>query len=74
MNEPISYPPEKLSLFDRLFNRYKTVVADRGSDMWRTCGPYPPYEEFDIYTRDWVEYHVIDHATGSVEIIQEYLN
>lgn len=68
--------PEKLSLWDRLFNRYRKEVHDRGEEAW---GSTPtrggvPVGETRRYTRNWVEYRVVDRLTGSYTIEREYLN
>lgn len=70
------YTPERLSLWDRVFNRTRREVHGRGKETWtkRPRDPYgyyigKPYE----YTRTWVEYRVIDRVTGSVTIEREYL-
>lgn len=63
-----AYQPEKLNLWDRLFNRYRKEVADKGKEGWMN-------HTYNFrYSRDWVEYRIIDRLTGSVEIKREYLN
>lgn len=67
--------PEKVSLWDRWFNRYRKTVYNRGSESWGsrdTCyGVQVGYHE---YNRNFVEYLVVDRVTGSERIEKEYLN
>jgi hypothetical protein len=67
--------PEKLSLWDRFFNRYRTVIKDRGSEVWfRTeYGIRIPNADYRR-GRDWIEYIKIDRLTGSETLIRKYLN
>ena len=64
---------EKLSLWDRFFNRYKRTIHARGSEQWfqKKHGVRISSSE---YTRDWVEYLVVDRLTGSETIEKKYLN
>lgn len=66
---------EKLSLWDRIFNRYCTVVIDEGTERWFRCDSYTgiriPNSE---YQRNYVKYKKIDRVTGSEEIFIKYLN
>ncbi len=68
--------PESLNLWDRLFNRTRKEVADRGDEHWGRY--YPPglfnCTEYTNYTRRWVEYRTIDRVTGSETLKREYLN
>ena len=66
----MTHQPEKLNLWDRLFNRYKTEVAERGVEPWKWYigGSWTQGE------RNWVEYRIIDRLTGSETINREYLN
>jgi hypothetical protein len=63
--------PEKLSLWDRLFNRYRRSIHSRGSENWSI-------HQYGVhcynYSRDYVEYLVIDRLTGSERIEKKYLN
>lgn len=70
------FTPEKLSLWDRLFNRYRREVCARGEEKWGTTPTYGglPVGETREFIRNWVEYNVIDRVTGSVTIEREYLN
>lgn len=63
--------PEKLSLWDRIFNRYRRSIHSRGSEKWAN---YQYGLLISNYTRDYVEYLVIDRVTGSEGIEKEYLN
>lgn len=67
---------EKLSLWDRFFNRYKKVIVQEGTEGWtsrRRC-PYTDvvYEQYD-YSRRFVKYKIVDRVTGSETIKIEYL-
>lgn len=64
----MTYQPEKLNLWDRLFNRYRTEVADRGQAT-RIYSTHPGFET----VHQWVEYRIIDRLTGSVTLKREYL-
>ncbi len=68
--------PERLNLWDRLFNRYRKEVADRGQSLWQTTHTYGGVVigEPSEYYRNWVEYRIIDRLTGSETIKREYLN
>lgn len=65
------YSPEKLSLWDRIFNRYKTFPIEQGTENWTK-------NLYDIpkltYQRDYVVYHKVDRLTGGYEVIKKYLN
>lgn len=68
------YEPEKLNLWDRLFNRYRKEVIERGH-----MSIYPHPEDaggsnLPRRVRQWVEYRVIDRLTGSVTIRRDYLD
>ena len=78
MNTQINIP-EKLNLWDRIFHRYRTIVHQRGHEAWNKTYPsiYPWAGEIvpnSNFTRDWVEYRVIDRVTGSEIIQRKYLN
>lgn len=67
------HTPEKLNLWDRLFNRYKQEIYAKGKETWFN------YDKItgiivNNYERDWVEYKIIDRLTGSERIKKEYLN
>lgn len=68
-----TYTPEKLNLWDRLFNRYRRVLHDRGAETWRASQHGVPIAGSEI-SRIWIEYRVIDRLTGSVTIERDYLN
>lgn len=65
--------PEKLNLWDRIFNRYRRVIVNRGSEQWNR---YRDRYDRDpvVYQKDYVEYRVIDRVTGSERIEKEYLD
>lgn len=71
-----THTPEKLSLWDRWFNRYREEVHQRSSEAWTRTTTYNdvPIGEPRRFTRDWVEYRVIDRLTGSERIRRDYLN
>lgn len=67
--------PEKLNLWDRIFNRYRKEFYERGSENWcnhsDSTGIKIPGSS---WSRNWIEYKIIDRVTGSEEIKREYLN
>lgn len=68
----ITYSPEKLNLWDRLFNRYKTIPIENGTELYRYY-PFGMKPSFDYYfERDFTIYHKIDRLTGGYEIIKKY--
>ncbi len=58
---------EKLSLWDRLFNRYHKEIHRQEIERWRNNRGFE-------WMRTYVEYRVTDRVTGSVTIEREYLN
>ncbi len=64
--------PEKLSLWDRWFNRYRREVHQRGSATWHRTYDGMKLAGSD-FTRRWVEYRVIDRLTGSERLEREYI-
>ena len=66
--------PEKLSIWDRLFNRYKKTIHKKGSDKWFRTNSLGYRIEGSDYSRDYVEYLITDRFTGSETIKREYLN
>ncbi len=72
--ELIKYQPEKLSLWDRWFNRHKKIPIEIGDEIW--CKhPHEYVRSLDYkYSRDYVIYHIVDRLTGSYRIQKEYLN
>lgn len=65
----MKYTPEKLNLWDRLFNRYRKEVKEQGEEDWTHYGSASPIK----YVRSYVEYYVIDRLTGGYTIEKEYL-
>lgn len=72
----MQHTPEKLTLWDRWFNRYRREVKDQGAEQWQTTRTYHgmPVGEPDEYTRHWVEYRIIDRLTGSETLERTYLD
>lgn len=69
------YQPEKLSRWDRWFNRYKKIPVKQGRETWteqmtHNGVRYGPVHEFN---RNYVEYHVVDRLTGGYTIKKEYI-
>jgi len=71
---------EKLSLWDRFFNRYKKVIIEEGKE---TFAEYYSLNDFlypgqripdSDYKRCFVKYKIIDRLTGSETIEKVYLN
>lgn len=68
------YQPEKLNLWDRIFNRYKTIPIENGNETW-THHPYGIKSSFDYdYDRHFTIYHKIDRLTGGYTIVKAYHN
>lgn len=66
--------PEKLNLWDRIFNRYRKEIFEKGTENWIRC-PMGFKSSFDIkYSRDFIKYKIIHRVTGSETIKKEYLN
>jgi hypothetical protein len=66
--------PEKLNLWDRLFNRYKKTIHARGSEQWfKSCGYTGLRIPGSEFQRNYVEYLIIDRLTGSEKIEKIYL-
>ena len=63
---------EKLNLWDRIFNRYRTEIYQEGTENWHRT-----YEGRKLqggeYTRKYVQYKVIDRVTGSETLETQYL-
>ncbi len=65
--------PEKLSLWDRIFNRYRRVIISQGSETWSKRNQLGQVIQNSNFTRDYVTYKVIDRVTGSETIERVYL-
>ncbi len=75
--------PEKLNLWDRIFNRYRKEVVERGKEKWfrnytlsydnHVFGLFGKVPDSD-YTREFVIYKIIDRITGSETIEKKYLD
>ena len=76
--------PEKISIWDRWFNRTRKTVVERGEEQWFRRYTNEPINQVQglagkkipnsEYLRNWVEYSIVDRVTGSEEIVREYLN
>lgn len=70
------FEPEKLSLWDRFFNRRRKIVIEEGREGW--CNYRR--DEFSInvheirYMREFVKYAIVDRLTGSVTLKKDYLD
>lgn len=75
-NDLDRYQPEKLSLWDRWFNRYKKVPFQHGIDVKKVYDHTWNYEKplETTYRNPYVIYHIIDRLTGGYSIKKEYLN
>lgn len=65
--------PEKLTLWDFFFNRYRREVLTRSSERWFKTAPGTGKIPNSEYTRDYVDYKIIDRHTGSETIERKYL-
>lgn len=71
--------PEKLNLWDRLFNRYRKEVINRGQEKWFRIFNTPLSEagiqdpQRISYIRTFVDYKVVDRLTGSETIKRDFL-
>lgn len=65
--------PEKLNLWDRIFNRYRKTVHSRGNEEWHRYRDKYDHDPVK-YSRAYVEYLVVDRLTGSEEIQKVYLD
>lgn len=67
--------PEKLNLWDRIFNRYR-IEATEGEEEWVKYSKFDYSRRFpQTFVRCTVNYKKIDRLTGSVvKIWKEYLN
>ena len=72
--------PEKLNLWDLIFNRTRKEVLGRGQETWhKTYGDgWQHLEGSEVpnskYKRNWFDYKIIDRLTGSETIKREYLD
>lgn len=65
--------PEKLGIWDRIFNRYRKEIYSKGNETWN--GYFQGYKiPNSEYNRHYVEYKIIDRVTGSERIEKEYFN
>ncbi len=67
----MTHQSEKLNLWDRIFNRYRKEVVDRG-----TISLYSGDDtsRLPIKIKHWVEYRIIDRLTGSETLRRERLD
>ncbi len=67
--------PESLNIWDRIFNRYRKEIIERGSETWtQRYGNFGVITDKFNFARQFVVYKVIDRLTGSETIEKEYLN
>lgn len=71
--------PEKLNLWDRVFNRTRREIVEEGKETWHARFPANHWYEGQIipnsnYTRSFIKYKIIDRVTGSETIEKVYLN
>lgn len=84
MNQPKKTNLEKLNWWDRLFNKTRKTVVERGSENWERKYPNDYANQIynqvgkvipnSTYGRDFVVYKITDRVTGSEKIVKEYLN
>lgn len=65
--------PEKISLWDRWFNRYRRVIVEEGTEKWRRTEYISGDPRYSVFGRKFVKYKIIDRVTGSERIELEYL-
>jgi hypothetical protein len=64
--------PEKLNLWDRIFNRKRQEIVSEGQETWDYhCGGVEIGAPFIRY---FVKYKIINRVTGSETIEKVYLN
>jgi len=71
-NSPSFYQAEKLSFFEKIFCRYKTIPVESGEErrfIFSYRGIRIPNSEF---IRGYIIYHKIDRLTGGYEIVKAY--
>jgi len=67
--------PEKLNLWDRIFNRYRTEVVEEGESQWCSRDTWGREMVNSRYVRSYIKYRRIDRLTGSVvEVYKRYLD
>lgn len=67
--------PEKLNIWDRLFNRYRKEIIEHGkADEFTKRNPNPYVTERITFLREYVKYRVVDRLTGSETIEKIYLD
>ena len=67
--------PEKLSWWDRFFNRYRRVIVEEGQETWSSESVLYGMRMNDAreFQRKFVKYKIIDRLTGSEKIEIDYL-
>lgn len=65
--------PEKISVWDRWFNRYRREIVEEGTELWVKRPHDCDLLKYE-YQRQFVKYKIIDRVTGSERIEKEYLN
>ncbi len=66
--------PEKLNLWDRMFNRYRRDIINRGIQGWASRDMFGCRIEGSQFKREFVDYKITDRVTGSERIEREYIN
>lgn len=65
-------PMEKILWWDRIFNRTRREVIERGTETWtRTT---PTGKVIKTYDRDFVVYKITHRVNGNETIEKKYLN
>lgn len=68
----ITYQPESLGVWDRVFNRHKKIPVETGNENWNQT--HRVINTNSVFNRDFVVYHIVDRLTGAYTISKEYLN
>jgi len=66
-----AYQPEKLNLWDRIFNRYKEIPIEMGNSSWSRAIDGVILENTK-YVRTFVVYHIVGPLTGGYTIDKRY--
>lgn len=69
----MKYEIERLSWWDRIFNRHKLVFIETREETWKRT-LYNIESLTYRYKREVAVYHKVDRLTGCYEIVLKYLN